>query len=201
MSFFGRQGRQMGGRWIAARGAAAGLLLAGLFAAAPAQAQTSALPEPGTFDITPFIGFGMGFSDGEGLDDAAFLLGGAFAYNWTTNLALEGEIAIVPDIVGETNEVDVSVTTFSANGVYHFDTGTTIVPYATLGLGFGRTSAEFLDDPDISRTEFAVNFGGGVKAPVADRIHVRGDVRYFAVNDENPSFWRVYGGVIFRLGQ
>ena len=191
MSYFGRNGT-----WIGAV-----VLAAGLVTASTARAQTTALPEPNTFELTPFLGFGLGFSDGEGLSDGAFLLGVAGAYNFTTQLAVEGELAIIPDIAGDNNDVDISVQTFSANGVYHFETNSKVVPYATLGLGFGRTSADFTTLPDVSSSEFAVNLGGGVKYPINDRLAVRGDLRYFNVNDENPNFWRIYGGVTFRLGQ
>ena len=196
MSFFGRYGTRAGA-WMTAMG-----LAAGLFTAAPAHAQ-SALPEPNTFDITPFIGFGLGFGD-DSLDPfdpgSSFLLGVAVGYNLTTNLSIEGELGIIPDIVGDTDNVDLGITTFSANGVYHFDTQTKFVPYATLGLGFGSMGLDVEDVDDESNTEFLVNLGGGVKYPVTDRLQVRGDLRYFSINDENPNFWRVYGGVTFGFG-
>jgi OmpA-OmpF porin, OOP family len=196
MSFFGRDGAKTG-TWMAAMG-----LAAALFTASPAHAQ-SALPEPNTFDITPFIGFGTGFGNDlpEPFDSGtSFLLGVAVGYNWTTNLSIEGELGIIPDIVGDTDSLDVGITTFSANGVYHFDTESKIVPYATLGLGFGTTSIDVDADDDESNTEFLFNLGGGVKYPVTDRLQVRGDLRYFSINDENPNFWRVYGGVTFGFG-
>jgi OmpA-OmpF porin, OOP family len=196
MSYFGRYGTRAGA-WMTAMGLAAGLLTA-----APAHAQ-SALPEPNTFDITPFVGFGLGFGD-EALDPfdpgSSFLLGVAVGYNFTTNLSVEGELGIIPDIVGDTNNVDLGITTFSANGVYHFDTQSKIVPYATFGLGFGSMSIDANDLDEDSNTEFLINLGGGVKYPVTDRLQVRGDLRYFSINDENPNFWRVYGGVTFGFG-
>jgi OOP family OmpA-OmpF porin len=197
MNFFGRYGTRASA-WMTAMG-----LAAGLFTAAPAHAQ-SALPEPNTFDITPFIGFGLGFGD-DALDpfdpSSSFLLGVAVGYNWTTNLSIEGELGHIPDIVGDTDEFDLAITTFSANGVYHFDTETKFVPYATLGLGFGNMALDIEDvDDEDSSTEFLFNLGGGVKYPVTDRLLIRGDLRYFSINDENPNFWRFYGGVTFGFG-
>ena len=94
-----------------------------------------------------------------------------------------------------------AVETFSANGVYHFDTETKFVPYATIGLGFGNMALDIEDvDDEDSSTEFLFNLGGGVKYPVTDRVQVRGDLRYFSINDESPNFWRVYGGVTFGFG-
>jgi OOP family OmpA-OmpF porin len=196
MSFFGRYGTRASA-WMTAMGLAAGLLTAG-----PAHAQ-SALPEPNTFDVTPFVGFGLGFGDDalEPFDpSSSFLFGAAVGYNWTTNLSIEGEIAFIPDIVGDTDNVDLGVTTFSANGVYHFDTQTKFVPYATFGLGFGNMSLDVEGVDDDSSTEFLFNLGGGVKYPITDKLNVRGDLRYVAINDENPNFWRVYGGVTFGFG-
>jgi len=198
MSFFGRYGTRASA-WMTAMG-----LAAGLFTAAPAHAQ-SALPEPGTFDVTPFIGFGFGFGDAvDSLDPAnpstSFLLGAAVGYNLTTNLSIEGELGIIPDIVGDSDRIDLGVTTFSANGVYHFDTQTKFVPYATFGLGFGHMGLDIENVEDDSSTEFLFNLGGGVKYPLNDKLAVRGDLRYIAINDENPNFWRVYGGVTFGFG-
>lgn len=178
-------------RWLTAAAMAAGLL-----AMAPAAHAQTALPREGTFDITPFIGFGFGGDT----DGATFLLGAAGAYNFTPNIALEGEFSVLPDTVGDTDLIDSRVTTFSANGVYHFDTGGILLPYATLGLGFGHVG--FKNKPleiDEGNTEFAVNFGGGVKVDVAERLQVRGDLRYFTINDVNADYWRLYGGVVFKL--
>ena len=153
MSLFGRYGTRAR-TCITAMGLAAGLL-----AAAPAHAQ-SALPEPNTFDITPFVGFGTGFGD-DALDpfnpSSSFLLGVAVGYNFTTNLSLEGELGIIPDINGDTNNVDLGITTFSANGVYHFDTQTKFVPYATFGIGFGSASLDIegVDDEESNTASTA----------------------------------------------
>ncbi len=168
----------------------------GLIAGAPADARAQMLPPVGSIDVTPFLGFAFGSDQG----GATLALGAAVAYNYTEQIALEGEIGILPDLEGDTDALDVGVATFSANVLYHFDAAPTLVPYATAGLGFGRTSFDFAEGPlDRSSTELAVNIGGGVKAEVGDRVIVRGDLRYFNVNDENPNFWRLYGGIVFRL--
>lgn len=197
MSFFGRQT----GTWSRRAGLMGALALtAGLLTAAPARAQ-SPLPEPGTFDVTPFLGLNFGIGDGGDnfdRDGGMLALGGAFSYNWTSTIAFEGELGILPDIIGDDDLIDVRVTTVSGNVLYHFDTQTAFVPYATVGLGFGRTSFDF-DGDDEATTELAVNFGGGVKYEVARNVQVRGDLRYFNINDENPDFWRLYGGVAFRF--
>jgi hypothetical protein len=155
----------------------------------------SPLPPAGSLDVAPFLGFTFG-SDQEG---ATTTLGVGVGYNLTEQIAVEGELGIVPDIEGDISALDISVFTFSANGVYHFDTGTPYVPYATFGLGFGRASFDIPDGDDDSSTEFAINVGGGVKRAITEKIAWRADLRYFNVNDDNPNFWRVYGGVTFHF--
>lgn len=167
-------------------------LLALLVSPAPARAQ---LPTPQTLDITPF--FGVAF--GDGTDGATTAIGVGVGYHWTEQIAFEGELGIVPDIQGNSSAIDVGLLTLSANGLYHFDTGTDYVPYATFGLGVGRASFDFPNDPDDSHTELAFNLGGGVKKAITDKIGWRADLRYFNVNDDNPNFWRIYGGITFKL--
>ncbi len=152
--------------------------------------------KPGTFDVTPFLGIGFG-SD---LDGASVLLGAAGAYNYTENLSFEAEMAWIPDIAGGNANIDTPVFTLSGNGVYHFNTGTKINPYATLGIGLGHTSVTVHDTPSLntSETGFQVNLGGGAKADLTDKLAVRGDLRYFHTNDQ-PAYWRLYGGVVFKF--
>lgn len=167
-----------------------------IVAASSAQAQ-SALPTPRSFDVTPFFGFTFG-SDQEG---PTTTIGAAVGYNWTDQITFEGELGIVPDIEGDVSETDIGMVTVSANGLYHFDTGTGYVPYATFGLGFGRTSYDFPEIDDVTNSELAFNLGGGVKKAINDKISWRADLRYFNVNDDNPNFVRVYGGIMFRFGR
>jgi aspartate aminotransferase len=44
-----------------------------------------------------------------------------------------------------------------------------------------------------------INFGGGVKYPLAPRWIARGDVRRFQANDTAPDYWRLYGGITWVL--
>jgi opacity protein-like surface antigen len=173
----------------------AGVALLGLVSlfAAPATAHAQ-LPAPGSLDVTPFFGIAFG-NDQEGATTA---IGVGIGYNLTDQIAFEGELGIVPDIEGDSSAADVGLLTFSANGVYHFDTATGYIPYATFGLGLGRASFDF-PDVDESHTELAINLGGGVRKSINQKIDWRADVRYFNVNDDNPNFWRVYGGITFKF--
>lgn len=165
-------------------------------AAAPARAQSIA--EPRSWTVTPFIHTSAGI--GDPAPDDSIGIGVAVAYDLTYNLGFEGEISHLFDVAGDTNDIDWSVSNFSANAVYHFDVKR-VTPYATFGIGFERSS-ESLKNPDIlallpdfSSTEVAINFGGGVKYPLTTRWIARADVRRFQANDIAPDYWRVYGGL------
>ena len=173
-----------------------------LAAARPAGAQSVAQPK--SWNVTPFLNASMGLSDPASNDSMG--LGVAVGYDWTSNLGFEGEIGHLFDVAGDTDDIDWSVTSFSANALYHFDVRR-ITPYATFGLGMERSSAELrVDDPledalDPSATEFSFNFGGGVKYPINGRMLARVDLRRFQANDLAPDYWRVYGGLTFAVGR
>ena len=170
------------------------------FVARPAAAQSVA--EPRTWTATPFLGVSMGMGDAA---NDSLGIGVAFAYDWTSNLGFEGELAYLFDVAGDTDTADWSITNISGNAIYHFDVRR-VTPYATFGLGFERSSVD-LTDPDTlalfpaSSTEISYNFGGGVKYPATPRLLLRGDLRRFNANDLAPDYWRLYGGVTFRIGR
>ena len=38
-----------------------------------------------------------------------------------------------------------------------------------------------------------------MKKSINEKLAWRADLRYFNVNDENPNFWRLSGGITFRF--
>jgi hypothetical protein len=40
-----------------------------------------------------------------------------------------------------------------------------------------------------------------VKYPITPRLLARGDLRRFNANDLAPDYWRLYGGITFRVGR
>jgi OOP family OmpA-OmpF porin len=154
--------------------------------------------EPNTVTVTPFLSVSFGTPDDLG---SSLGIGAGVEYDWTRNLGFEFEVARVFDVAGDTENVDWSLTNFSANVIYHFDRVPRFTPYATFGLGWERSNIDFEagdEDFDLdSSTEVAWNFGGGVKYPLTDRIVARADLRRFQVNDEAPDHWRLYGGLTF----
>jgi opacity protein-like surface antigen len=165
------------------------------------------------WNITAFLGPGFGAD----LNNSPLSVGVAGAYNFTSRLAIEGEFAYTRSAQqGLLFDLDTGVTSLSANAIYHFaDTGW--VPYGAVGIGMLRGSTNLEDlaslgltgsqvialglDEDGSSTSLGLNFGGGVKRRVSDRVNFRGDLRYFSGDDLAPSFWRVYAGLGFLVGR
>ena len=163
-------------------------------AAPPAQS----IAEPNTLTVTPFLSTSFGTSQDLG---SSLGIGVAVGYDLTRNLGFEGEIAHAFDVLGDDDNLDWSVTNYSANGVYHFDV-MRVTPYATFGIGVEHVSRDVkipnilaLDPP--SGTEIAYNFGGGVKYSLSERFLARVDVRRFQANDLAPDYWRLYAGLTF----
>lgn len=175
------------------------VLASAISIAPPAAAQSVARPKSWT--LTPFLHTSVDVGDPAPANSLG--LGFAVGYDWTENLGFEGELSHLFDVAGDSADVDWSVTTFSANALYHFDVQR-FTPYATFGLGFERSSHGFkdpLDVPDLSSNEISINFGGGVKYPLNDRWLARGDLRRFAANDLAPDHWRLYAGLTYNLGR
>jgi OmpA-OmpF porin, OOP family len=153
--------------------------------------------EPNTVTVTPFLSGSFGTSN----DLGSIGLGVGVGYDFTRNIGVEGEIGHSFDLSGDDANLDSSATSYSANGIYHFDMRH-FTPYAAFGLGVehvGRTVKNpdtlALDPP--SSTEIAYNLGGGVKYPLSDRLILRADLRRFQSTDLSPDYWRLYGGVTF----
>lgn len=168
----------------------------------PAQAQmmdpvqSPAPAKAGVWTVTPFLAFTFGGDS----DSTSLGVGGAAAYSFTDLIALEGELFYAFDLAGDDADADWTLLGASANLLYHFPLENGMVPYATAGVGFGRSSLDFFDDA-VSSSEVGFNLGGGVKIPLTDAMAARGDIRYFKYNDAVPDVWRLYGGLTWTLGR
>jgi opacity protein-like surface antigen len=169
----------------------------------PSQAEAQAAIEPNTVTVTPFISTSFGVSNEPETDlNSSLGVGFAVGYDWTRRLGFEFDLGRVMDVRGDDDNIDWSLLNISGNVLYHFPAGPRFTPYATAGLGWERSGID-IEDPDPvalpleSSTEFAWNFGGGVKYPLNERIVARGDIRRFQVTDLAPDHWRLYGGITF----
>ena len=171
---------------------AAALLLSAA-TALPAAAQTP-VSEPGTWTATPFISLTFG---GDG-DSSSLGLGGAVGYDLTDLWSVEGELAYVFDLAGDSDATDWSVASLSGNALYHFALENGWAPYATAGLTVARSNLT-IADATADTAEFGVNLGGGVKMGLTDALTARADLRYFKYVDTAPDGFRLYGGLTWRL--
>lgn len=209
-----------GNRRIRSAIIAAPLALALLFSPAlasaqvtePAPAQPAAEPiqhptpppvgivESGAWTVTPLLGFGFGGN----LENSPLAIGIATAYNWSPRVSFEGELGYTRSATqGVITPFDASVTTGSVNALYHFS-AENWAPYATIGLGFGHANTDLTPlemGIDANNTALMVNFGGGLKTRLGERVNLRTGMRYYNGNDLVPSFWRPYVGLTFSLGQ
>jgi opacity protein-like surface antigen len=172
--------------------------------AIPTFAHAQSVAEPRSWTATPFVNVAFGAS---GNTTSSLGVGAAVGYDLTSNLGVEGEVGYVFDVQGDSDNVDWSLTNFSANVVYHFDV-VRVTPYATAGLGWERSSLDIEPvspeegegvTPQGSSTEVTFNFGGGVKYKIRENMFARADLRRFQANDAAPDYWRAYGGVTFLL--
>ena len=171
--------------------------------ALPAQAQTETAPalasgpvQAGSWTVTPFLSLSFGGN----ADTSSVGFGGALGYDFTDLVSFEGEIGYVFDLIGDDDFADWSVTTLSGNVLYHFPLENGSAPYVTGGITLARSTRDFTDVTSDT-AEFGFNLGGGIKTPLTDRFALRGDARYFKYNDAGPDGFRLYGGVIWRLGR
>jgi opacity protein-like surface antigen len=189
--------------------AAAAMVLAILAPAASAQDTTVTAPQAQTtfspmspdtegFTITPFVG--LGFAGDYENSPTAF--GVAAGYGLTDRVSVEGDLYFAPDgEQGELIEFDTSLWSLSANVLYHFTAETGFTPYVAGGLGVmgADTNVEDLNlTGDDTSTNFAWNWGGGIKSALSDRFGLRADLRFFNGDDLAPDHWRLFGGVVIR---
>jgi hypothetical protein len=179
-----------------------------------AYAQESA-PGPGTVEVTVIPGGATFFTNkGNGPSFGNYNLGGALTYNINRIVGIEGEVSSSIGISqnltnGAFNGTQKTPNTVSYTGnlVLSAPTHSSIVPYATGGLG-GLTMLQRASlGINTTETFLTGNVGGGVKwyAPNG-RWGLRGDYRFMATQskDSAPAFFgqetryghRVYGAVI-----
>lgn len=182
------------------------ILTAGLFASVVMinafEARAQNLPEPRTRSVTPFLLTTLGVGDPAPGNSPGFGVG--VTYDWMSGMAFEGEFGYLVDVAGEAPGIDWSIASFSVNFLYRFDT-MYVTPYVT--FGFGAEHSAFDSDPDnppgsfavASGTEFAVNFGAGLTRELTDRWRLRADLRRFESSDTSPDYWRLYGGLTFKI--
>jgi len=147
---------------------------------------------------------------------ANYQFGGGVTYNINRFIGVEGEVT---SSIGISQNLDFGypstvrtpdVLSYTGNVVVSLANGSSIVPYATGGVGGLSLFSREAFGIDQTDTFFASNIGGGVKW-YAGRWGFRGDYRFLAVpsKDEASAFFgkearyghRVYGAVMLNVGR
>jgi hypothetical protein len=172
-------------------------------------------PGPGVFEITVIPGGATFFtSTGNGSSFGNYSLGAAATYNINRIVGIEGEfgssIGISQNLTDggfRGTQKTPNTLTYTGNIVLSAPTHSSIVPYATGGIGALTMLQQASLGINTTDTFLTGNVGGGVKwyAPNG-RWGLRGDYRFIATQskDTAPAFFgqdtryghRVYGAVI-----
>lgn len=185
---------------------------------ASAQTRESSSSAPGTVEVTIIPGGATFFTEGKDTQGPSFGnydLGGGVAVNFSRFVGVEGEVSGVLgieqslDFAGVTSDFKTPhFLNYSGNVVINGANHSSVVPYATAGIG-GLSLFERADlGVNDTSTFFTSNVGGGIKW-YSGRWGLRGDYRFIAVQskDNAPAFFgqetryghRVYGGVILNV--
>jgi len=118
-----------------------------------------------------------------------FFLGFRYTYNFTPRIGAELGLSLVPNAsveasnLGQLFEMDIRF--FNGNVVFHLLEGR-FIPFAAAGIGFANFSSEVIDSTTfIDETDFAFNFGGGLKIFLTDTFLLRVDIRDYLTTPED----------------
>jgi len=170
---------------------------------------------PGTVEITVIPGGATFFTNsGNGSSFGNYNLGGALTYNINRIVGIEGEVSSSLGISQNLTDGGFRGTqktpdtlTYTGNVVLSLPTRSSVIPYATGGIGAFTLLQQASLGINSTETFLTGNVGGGVKWYAANgRWGLRGDYRFIATQskDTAPAFYgqdtryghRVYGAVI-----
>ena len=170
---------------------------------------------PGTLEVTVIPGGGTFFTNsGNGSSFGNYNFGGALTYNFNRIVGIEGEASSSIGISQNLTDGGFSGTqktpntvTYTGNIVLSAPTHSSVVPYATGGVGGFTMLQQARLGINSTETFLTGNVGGGVKWYASNgRWGLRGDYRFLATQskDTAPAFFgqdtryghRVYGAVI-----
>lgn len=198
-------------RWIAAL-----ITVAGITGAGTVFAQETA-PGPGKVAITVIPGGATFFTESshaKGPEFGNYGLGAAVEVNFNRYVGVEGEVSgglgITQNLTqsGATSNLKTpNLLNYNGNVVLHLANPTSIIPYATGGVGGLTVFDTAVLGITKTDTFLTGNVGAGVKwFHSSGRWGVRGDYRFIAARskDDAPAFFgqdtrygnRVYGGVV-----
>jgi outer membrane beta-barrel protein len=155
--------------------------------AVPAMAQVTA----GSQEVSAYVGeaFGDDVSDRtidgrtpELDDDVTYGL--RYGYNFTDAWGLELSLGQTNTAVTglPTRDIDLDLTTFDVDAVYHFNPSSRFVPYVLAGIGYASADLDRPIGVGPVRVDddngFTLNAGVGAKYFITDTVSLRLDARY-----------------------
>jgi hypothetical protein len=173
---------------------------------APVAAQAQVRPRGSTY--TGFATVYIGAAHGGDVEEVGWTPGVSMAVIDLNGIGAEVDLSHVVQFDNDRfNES--GITTFTVNATWVWPKELAIVrPYVVGGVGLLRVRAcQFDCEFSFSRTDWAMDVGGGVFIVFNESIGARGDLRYFRVlqdHDDLPltghgffDFWRTTGGIVF----
>ena len=148
----------------------------------------------GSFSVTPFAG-GYFFEGNQNIKDS-YTIGLRAGYNLTENLGVEGFFSYVPTKFKDPDDKN-DVYVCGIEGIYHFLSEGSFVPFVAIGVG----AFHYSDGRSrFAPTNFAVDYGAGVKFFITDNVALRADVRHVMPLNDKYNDLLVSLGVNFAFG-
>jgi formylglycine-generating enzyme required for sulfatase activity len=133
----------------------------------------------GQFSVSPMIGGYTYYGSGQHLETAPMysLKGG---YGFTDNIGVEAGLDYSITNSTLVTDKNVAIFKYGVEGLYHFMPSGNLVPFLAVGLGGYNLSGP---SALVSRKEMGfMDYGGGVKYFLNDRVALRADVRHILAN-------------------
>ena len=164
-----------------------------LLAAALTAMAVTAGPARADTLIVPFWGVNFGGDSGKTLSSAfdakRYNFGVSFSFMGAGVFGLEGDFSYSPDFFGRTDVGGSSIFTGTGNLIlgipFGGQQGFGIRPYALVGVGVMRASADFTQ---VEENSLTWDYGGGLALFFGTRVGVRFDFRYFRTFDDVEVF-------------
>ena len=164
-----------------------------LLAAALTAMAVTASPARADTLIVPFWGVNFGGDSGKNLSNAfdakRYNFGVSFSFMGAGVFGVEGDFSYSPDFFGRTDVGGSSVFTGTGNLIlgipFGGQQGFGIRPYALVGVGVMRASADFTQ---VEENSLTWDYGGGLALFFGTRVGVRFDFRYFRTFDDVELF-------------
>lgn len=119
-------------------------------------------------------------------DDVTF--GIRWGYNFSNNWGIESSLGYSPNSATRLagRDIDLDLTMFDLNAMYHFSSSSRVVPYLTGGAGYAWASLDrpiegMVGEQPVSIRDdnsYTLNAGGGLKYFATDQLVIRLDARY-----------------------